>query len=126
MLFSRSPFIAFAVRATIGRRWNSGISRTARVASYPSISGIMMSIRTSETSGFDFSASSPSRPFSANTTSMPRRSKTLASVLNDDRLGVPLQTRLLAGRQLLARVHDHRQVAKALRPLDALEQLEAA
>ena len=46
MLFSRSPFIAFAVSAMIGSPANCGIRRIAAVVAYPSISGIMMSIST--------------------------------------------------------------------------------
>ena len=48
-----------------------------------------------------------------------------ARVLDDDRLGVLLQPRLLAARELLARVDDHRQPRVALVLLQLLEQLEA-
>ena len=46
MHFSRSPFMALAVTAMIGRLLNCGSLRITRIVSRPSISGIMMSIRT--------------------------------------------------------------------------------
>lgn len=51
----------------------------AEIVSYPSISGIMMSIRTSSTSGVRSSVSMPSRPFSAYRTGMPTRPRTWVS-----------------------------------------------
>ena len=48
-----------------------------------------------------------------------------ADVLDDDRLGVAPELRLLAPRQVLARVDDHRHVAELAVPLQLLEQLEA-
>ena len=48
-----------------------------------------------------------------------------AGVLDDDRLRVALQLRLLAPRQLLARVDDHGQAARPLVGLHLLEQVEA-
>ena len=48
-----------------------------------------------------------------------------ARVLDDDRLGVALEPRLLAAGQRLAGVDDHRDVAAALVGLDPLEQLRS-
>src|ERR1700733_6577708 len=77
--FSRSPFIAFAVNAIIGKRRNAGFCRITCMVSYPSISGIMMSISTIATSGVDSSVEIASRPVPAVRTTMPRRSSTLLS-----------------------------------------------
>ena len=49
--FSRSPFMALAVTAMIGRSLQAGILRISRIVSMPSISGIMMSISTMSMSG---------------------------------------------------------------------------
>jgi hypothetical protein len=65
MLLSRSPFIALAVRAIIGSSVNCGIRRIARMVAFPSSSGIMTSISTSEMSSLCSSASIAIRPFSA-------------------------------------------------------------
>ena len=46
---SRSPFMAFAVSAIIGRFCQCCFCRMRRIVSYPSISGIMMSMRTAST-----------------------------------------------------------------------------
>ena len=63
--FSRSPFIALAVRAMIGSRRNEGFCRITCMVSYPSISGIIMSISTMATSGVDSSVAIASRPVPA-------------------------------------------------------------
>jgi hypothetical protein len=65
MLFSRSPFIALAVSAMIGRSANCGIFLIACMVAFPSSSGIMTSISTSEMSSLRSSACIPARPFSA-------------------------------------------------------------
>src|SRR3984893_13967166 len=51
--FSRSPFMAFAVRAMIGRRRNAGFCLMTCMVSYPSISGIMISMSTIAKSGVE-------------------------------------------------------------------------
>src|SRR6201997_4258064 len=75
--FSRSPFIALAVRAMIGNRRNDGFCRITCIAAAPSISGIMMSMRTIATSGVDSNIEMASLPVPAVSTAMPRRSSTL-------------------------------------------------
>src|SRR6202140_447147 len=75
--FSRSPFIAFAVSAMIGNRRNDGFCRMTCMVAYPSISGIMMSIKTMAPSGVDSSIEMASRPVPAVKTAIPRRSSTL-------------------------------------------------
>src|SRR5215467_124875 len=77
--FSRSPFIALAVSAMIGSRRNAGFSRITCIVWYPSISGIIMSIRTIAISGVDSSMATASRPVPAVRTDIPRRSNTLLS-----------------------------------------------
>src|SRR5260221_96984 len=54
MHFSRSLFIAFAVTAIIGRSLKSSSPRMIRIVSYPSSSGIMMSMRTTSMFGLFF------------------------------------------------------------------------
>src|SRR5215510_10389635 len=87
----RSAFIALAVKAMIGRSLNRSIRRTARMVSYPSISGIMMSINTTSTSGFWSSVSMPAGDLPAD-----REAKSCAAVF-------------AAGRtvSLLERLEDH-------------------
>ena len=46
--------MALAVRAMIGKALNVSILRMARMVSYPSISGIMMSIKTTSIPGVFF------------------------------------------------------------------------
>src|SRR5216683_259378 len=53
--FSRSPFIAFAVSAMIGKRRSADFWRITCIVSYPSISGIIISISTIAMSGVDSS-----------------------------------------------------------------------
>src|SRR5688500_51820 len=77
MHFSRSPFMAFAVNAMIGRFRNWFMARIARVVSYPSISGIMTSIRIRSTSLSLPSEARASLPFSAKVTVMPCPASTL-------------------------------------------------
>ena len=55
----------------------AGFSRIAPIVWYPSISGIMISIRTMATSGVDRTSSIASPPVVAASTLMPRRSSTL-------------------------------------------------
>ena len=74
---SRSPFIAFAVTAMIGR--SRRILRASRMVAMPSISGIMMSISTmSMCPGPDIRRSA-SRPLPAESTAMLCSSSTLLS-----------------------------------------------
>ena len=75
---SRSPFMAFAVRAMTGSASNLGSRRRRRMASYPSISGIITSMRTPWTSGFFASIASASRPVSATITFAPSSSNRFA------------------------------------------------
>src|SRR5258708_37772979 len=69
--FSRSPFMALAVRAMIGKRRNDAFCRMTWMVLYPSISGIMISINTMATSGVDSSVSIASRPVPAVKTVIP-------------------------------------------------------
>src|SRR6202790_4623844 len=75
--FLRFSFIAFAVSAMIGNRRKDGFCRITCIVAYPSISGIMMSIKTIATSGVDSSMEMASRPVPAVNTAIPRRSNTL-------------------------------------------------
>src|SRR5581483_2304498 len=77
--FSRSPFMAFAVSAIIGSRRRCAFCRITCIVSYPSISGIMISISTIAMSGVLSSIEIASRPVPAVSTVIPRRSKTLLS-----------------------------------------------
>ena len=80
--FSRSPFIAFAVSAMIGSLRKEAFCRITCMVAYPSISGIMMSIRTIATSGVDSSIEMASRPVPAVKTAIPRRSRHAAESEN--------------------------------------------
>jgi hypothetical protein len=79
MHFSRSPFIALAVTATIGRFLPRGSLRISFIVAMPSISGIMMSISTMSMLGSDSTRRIASRPLSAETITMPWSSSTVAS-----------------------------------------------
>ncbi len=69
--------MALAVRAMIGNRRNEAFCRITCIVSYPSISGIMMSINTMATSRVDSIREIASRPVPAVKTVIPRRSRTL-------------------------------------------------
>ena len=74
---SRSPFMALAVTAMIGRFLSAGTLRISRMVSKPSISGIMMSMSTASISDCFCSKSIASRPLPADMTIMPCSSKTV-------------------------------------------------
>ena len=79
MHFSRSPFMALAVTATIGRFLPCGSLRISFMVAMPSISGIMMSISTTLICGSLATRLIASRPLSDQTMSMPCSSSTVAS-----------------------------------------------
>ena len=69
--------MALAVTAMMGRSLNFPVLRIACIVLYPSMSGIMMSMRTTSMPGFDWSISIASLPVSAEMTCICRRSRTL-------------------------------------------------
>ena len=79
MHFSRSPFIAFAVTAMIGRSFFSCSLRISRIVVMPSMSGIMMSISTMSMVGSSFTRRIASRPLFADTICIPWSCSTVES-----------------------------------------------